>query len=329
MEFTIGYGENNEVNVGFTNGQMAAGNLRVDSPENCINIPHSSKMIAKRLQAIIRDSGIPPFNTKNNEGVWRQVVHRTTSNTNQSMLVLFISEIPDTTEIEQSLMPLFSLVNTLALVVQSSPRQIKILHGSGFITERLLGKTFQISPMSFFQVNTAGCEILYTEVIDALEGNVLLDICCGTGSIGICCADKVDRVIGLEIVPEAIEDAKENARINGVKADYRVGKAEDLIRDVTREVEGQVIFGVVDPPRNGLHKNILTSLRTTKGLDNLVYVSCNPESMFRDMIELSMPEYGKKFRAPPFVPIKVQPVDMFPHTPHVECVVVLKRITKL
>ncbi|CAG9312479.1 unnamed protein product [Blepharisma stoltei] len=329
VEYTIGYAENREIKVGFTNGQMAAGNLRVDSPENCINISQFSKDIAVKVEECVKASGIPPVDTKTNEGVWKTVLLRTTTYTNQSMLVLTVNDNHQISKIEQALQPLSSEVDTLVLVVQKSPRQIKVLSGSGFITERLLNKTFQISPLSFFQVNTSGCEILYTEVMNSIEGELLLDICCGTGSIGICCSDKVKRIIGIEIVPEAVEDAIINAQMNNVSAEYKVGKAEDLMKDISREVEGQVITGVVDPPRNGLHKNILTALRTTKGLDNLVYVSCNPETMFKDLVQLCAPESGKKFRAPPFVPLRVQPVDMFPHTPHVECVVALKRITKL
>ena len=329
VEFNIGAGREGLTKVGFTNGQMAAGNLTIDSPKNCLNIPESSKVVAELVEEVVRASGIPAYNIKTHEGIWKQVTYRLSSRTGQSMVIVQINPSDNQQLIEDLLVEKLSEhCSTLLLQVLSTPPILRILTGTGYITEYILEKAFRISPLSFFQVNTIGCEVLYRNVLNEVEGDVLLDICCGTGSIGICCSEKVSKVIGVEIIPEAIADAQNNAELNNVNAEFKVGKAEDLVREVCKDVEGKTICGVVDPPRTGLQKTVLSALRTTKGLDKLVYVSCNPKSMFKDLLELCLPEH-KKLRGPPFVVVSVQPVDMFPHTPHVECVVTLKRITAL
>lgn len=324
VEFTIGFYSPEEVKVGFTNGKMAAGSLRIESPETCTNITDSAKDFAVRLENLVKKSGISVFDTKTNLGIWRQAVFRNSSRSGETMVSVYINESPDSETIEKLLSELFPIYTNVILITH--PDKVKVLSGPGYITETILEKKYRVSPLSFFQVNTLGCEILYQEVVDLVSGDVLLDICCGTGSIGISCSSKVNRVIGIELIPEAVEDAKINAELNGVNAEFKAGKAEDLLKEIIRPIQGENIFGVVDPPRNGLHKSILQSLRTTKGLNHLVYVSCNPVTLFQNMLELTAPE-GNKLRGPPFVPISIQPVDMFPQTPHIETVAYLKRST--
>lgn len=328
-EFNIGYFDESTVKVGFTNGKMAAGTLKIESARDCSNIGDLAKNFAEQVEAIVVKSGIPVFDTRKNSGVWKQAVIRHSSRSGETMATVFITETQDAgilSQVEALVSELSPHYSTVSLVIQ--PSRVKILSGSGFITETILGKKYQISPLSFFQVNTLGCEVLYTEVVNLVNADYLLDICCGTGSIGISCSEKVKKVIGIEIVAEAVEDAKKNAEMNAVNAEYRAGKAEDLIKEVTKSIQGQNISAVVDPPRSGLHKSILQCLRTTKGLDHLIYVSCNPVSLFVNLADLCCPE-THKIRGPAFVPISIQPVDMFPQTPHIETVVYLKRSTIL
>jgi tRNA (uracil-5-)-methyltransferase len=322
-EFTIGFFDESTIRVGFTNGKMSAGNLKIESARPCSHINEMAKTFAERIEEIVKKSGIPVFDTRLNSGIWKQATIRHSSRSNETMASIFISETEESSKIESLLQEIFPFYTTVALVL---PSEVKVLSGPGFINETILGKKYQISPLSFFQVNTLGCEVLYQEVVDLVNGDLLLDVCCGTGSIGISCADKVKKVIGLEIIPEAVNDAIKNAEINGVFAEYKTGKAEDFIKEVTKNLTGENIFAVVDPPRSGLHKSILQCLRTTKGLDHLVYVSCNPVSLFVNLSDLCCPETSK-IRGPAFVPISIQPVDMFPQTPHIETVVYLKRST--
>lgn len=325
-EFNIGYFEEGVVKVGFTNGKMAAGNLKIESPSSCSNIGEVAKEFAERVEEIVNKSGIPVFDTKTNVGIWKQAVIRNSVRSGETLACVFINDSDQTPKIENLLLELAPFYTTVSLIIL--PNKVKILSGSGLITETILGKKYQISPLSFFQVNTLGCEVLYQEVVNLVNGDFLLDICCGTGSIGISCSDKVKKVIGIEIIPEAVEDAKKNAEINGVQAEYKAGKAEDLIKEILRPLQGESIFAVVDPPRNGLHKNILQCLRTTKGLNHIVYVSCNPTTLFQNLADLCCPE-NNKIKGPNFVPLSIQPVDMFPQTPHIETVVYLKRTTIL
>jgi tRNA (uracil-5-)-methyltransferase len=325
-EFNIGFYSADEVKVGFTNGKMAAGNLKIESPATCTTLTQDAIVFAERLEKIVKTSGINVFDTKTNLGIWKQAVFRSSSRSGETMASVYVNEYEDIPKIEALLSELCPYYTTVALIV--IPDKVKILSGPGFISETILNKKYRISPLSFFQVNTLGYEVLYEEVVKLVNGDVLLDICCGTGTIGISCAEKVKKIIGIEIIPEAVEDAKANAALNGVNAQYHAGKAEDLIKEITKELQGENIFGVVDPPRSGLHKSILHALRTAKGLNHLVYVSCNPSTLFTNLLELCCPE-ANKLRGPAFVPVSIQPVDMFPQTIHIESVVYLKRSTIL
>lgn len=181
--------------------------------------------------------------------------------------------------------------------------------------------SFRISPFSFFQTNTYGAEILYQTAI-AMAGEVhgtILDLYCGTGSIGISFlkCKKGNFVLGVEIVEEAILDAHHNAQINGVEAQtyFVAGKAEDLVHTdpTVQQKLHEVELIIIDPPRDGMHKNVITFLNTCKKQQQckLLYVSCNPVTMARDIQLLSAG--GRKLH-------ELQPVDMFPQTHHIETI---------
>ncbi|MCH5299064.1 MAG: 23S rRNA (uracil(1939)-C(5))-methyltransferase RlmD [Ruminococcus sp.] len=194
-----------------------------------------------------------------------------------------------------------------------------VLYGDGVIKEQLCGYTFTISPKAFYQINPVQTEVLYNkamEFADIQKDDVVIDAYCGTGTIGIIASKYAGDVYGVELNKDAVKDAKKNAAINGIEnihfinADagkYMVGLAEQgLPADVV----------IMDPPRAGsdikfLHSVVKLSPR------KVVYISCNPETLARDLMFLSKNKY--KIR-------KIQPVDMFPHTEHVECVVLLTKI---
>ena len=164
--------------------------------------------------------------------------------------------------------------------------KVKVLSGRSYIEESLYNYKFQVSPFAFFQVNNS----VFTKMLKLIEdftkideNTVLFDICCGTGAIGICLSQKAKKVVGIELIESAVENAKTNVRMNeGVidadKCEFYAGRAEEIMPNVVKEYssKGNQIVGIVDPPRSGLHKDVLKALRTCKGLDRLVYVSCNP-----------------------------------------------------
>jgi len=227
------------------------------------------------------------------------------------------------------------------------------------ICERMCGLKFSLSHSAFFQVNTAAAELLYALAGEWASPNgksLLLDVCCGTGTIGLTLASSVGKVVGLDIVEDAIRDAEKNSKLNEkVNCEWIAGKAEDTLDDVlkkygehvktvaenteeeggNKEEEGEEerqqkreflyddVVAIVDPPRCGLHKRVLNALRAETRLRKIVYVSCNPESMAQNCVELCALR-AKQF-GPPFRPRSAAAVDLFPHTAHCEAVLVLER----
>jgi 23S rRNA (uracil1939-C5)-methyltransferase len=192
-----------------------------------------------------------------------------------------------------------------------------VMKGNGFITEQLEDFRFKISPKSFFQTNTKQAEKLYTITRDfaGLTGKeVVYDLYCGTGSIGIFVSRKGGKIIGVEVIADAIADAKENAALNNISNTlFYTGDVIDICNDEFFATNGKPDVMIVDPPRAGLHGKLVEKLLQIKA-PLIVYVSCNPATQARDVSILNE-EYTVE---------KVQPVDMFPHTHHIENVMQLK-----
>jgi tRNA (uracil-5-)-methyltransferase len=207
----------------------------------------------------------------------------------------------------------------------------EVLSGSKTMVEVLSGREFEISPDAFFQTNRAGAEVLYGKIAEWCSTGddretTVFDICCGTGTIGCFVADRAKQVVGIEMVPSAIEDARRNAERNGVtNATWVVGKVEDTLRDELRKLPPKArAVAIVDPPRPGLHGDVLRNLRNRADLSELVYVACNPNTVAAAMKALCGP-ISNKFSALPFHPVRAVAVDMFPGTPHCEFVVHFRR----
>ncbi len=189
--------------------------------------------------------------------------------------------------------------------------------GKGYILEKLEGYTFIISPKSFFQTNTKQAEKLYSVTRDFAELNgtqIVYDLYCGTGSIGIFVSDKAKKIIGVETVPEAIEDAKKNAALNNIQhASFFAGDVIKICDDQFFAENGKPDVVITDPPRAGMHEKLVQKLLELEA-PLIVYVSCNPSTQARDLALLDAK----------YVVTKIRPVDMFPHTHHIENVVQLK-----
>jgi tRNA (uracil-5-)-methyltransferase len=209
-----------------------------------------------------------------------------------------------------------------------TPREV--LFGPATLTEQLLGLTFELSPGAFFQVNRLGTEQLLSKAADAAnldkDKTVLLDLCCGTGTIGLCLASRVNRVIGIEMVAAAIENAKVNAARNGVaNAEYICARVEHALRDVLGKLPADAdVVAILDPPRCGVHGNVIKWLRNAAPVRRLVYISCEQRALETDCEGLTK-RGTTSFHGAPFRVCGSFGVDLFPHTPHVEMVVVLER----
>lgn len=191
-----------------------------------------------------------------------------------------------------------------------------VLYGEGCIYDKLEEYTFKISPMSFYQTNPIQTEVLYKKAIEFAELNgteIVLDLYCGIGTIGIFIAKTAKKVYGIEIIEDAIKDAKENAKLNKIEnIEFLCGDVEIALGELIKKSEkADVIF--VDPPRRGLDNTTLNNILKIEPI-KVVYISCNPATMVRDLKILE-----EKYEV-----AKIQPVDMFPFTSHVECVAVLQ-----
>ena len=222
----------------------------------------------------------------------------------------------------------------------ASDHPLEVLYGPSYCREILCGLTFHISPQAFFQVNTAAAEVLYRKILDLAHlssNSVLYDVCCGTGTIGLCAAASTDvgQVIGIELCEAAIADANVNLQINAQKSkmEFIHSKAEDVMktlliaqqRQEQQREDKKDIVAIVDPPRSGLHINVIRAMRHCAPLRKIIYVSCNPTvSLIQDTARLCGPAsasvVGQAFR-----PVAAVPVDLFPDTAHCEMVMVFER----
>lgn len=194
---------------------------------------------------------------------------------------------------------------------------VKLYKGKGYIEETLEDFRFLISPKSFFQTNTYQAEELYRitrEFAGLTGGEVLYDLYCGTGSIGIFCSQNAGKIIGIEVIEEAIEDAKKNAANNNIKhSHFYAGDVADICTDEFFEEHGKPDVIITDPPRAGMHQKLVEQLLKMRA-PKIVYVSCNPATQARDL-QLLSESYNIT---------RLQPVDMFPHTHHIENVALLE-----
>lgn len=269
---------------------------------------------------------------KSKNGLMRHIVVRLGLQTKQVMCILVVNgnRLPQERKIVESLLQEFQENEKLQgwelkTIIQNSNtkntnvilgKRNVVLYGEGYIYDKLGEYTFKISPMSFYQTNPVQTEVLYQKAIEfaKLTGTeIVLDLYCGIGTIGICVAKTARKVYGIEIIEEAIKDAKENAKLNNIQnVEFLCGDVENTLGELLEKSEKpNVIF--VDPPRRGLDTTTITNILKNKP-SKVIYISCNPATMVRDLKVLEE-KYEIK---------KIQPVDMFPFTSHVECVAVLQ-----
>ena len=285
--------------------------------------------ILDRIRSLTKASGLPAYSIRSHNGCWRFLVIRDGKNTNQLMVHLITTEYSEVEhkvdKMADELRIHFPEITTFIHSISSKKAQVaaadysRILWGEGAIEERLGNIRFRISAHSFFQTNPIGAQKLYACVKDFAEcrGNELIwDMYCGTGSIALSLADQAKQVVGFELVQEAVEDAYRNAELNGVyNCRFRTGDIRDLLRTgKAMEFGGKPDIVISDPPRAGMHPQVVKALLRLRP-KRIIIVSCNPSSMSRD---LSILKDGYHI-------VRVRPFDLFPHTPHIECVAKLER----
>ncbi len=306
--------------------QSATGSVAVT--DSCFLNDERSNEIVRFIRGLMNELHILPYSEKGGKGVLRHILVRCSRSTGEYMVVFvcFDDDLKHEAELTRRLCERFPEIKTVVLNVSRSAKMTlgareRVLFGSGYIEDVLCGKRFRISPRSFYQINPTQTEKLYKTAIGyaGLTGRErILDAYCGVGTIGICASGAAGSVVGVEINGEAVKDAKENARLNGVEnAVYINADAADYMREAAQNGERfDVVF--TDPPRAGCSRIFLSSL-VQLSPKKIVYVSCDPETLARDLYSLT--KNGYKVR-------RVQPVDMFPNTRHVETVALLSYAPK-
>ncbi|MBC1813800.1 23S rRNA (uracil(1939)-C(5))-methyltransferase RlmD [Listeria booriae] len=331
MENPWNYRNKAQVPVGFVNGRLVAGFYQQRSHQiidmnTCLIQQEENNEVIQTARAIFAKYHVEPYDETTRKGVLRHLMTRFATTTGELMLVIVTTKLnfPNKAEIleelQQSIPELTSLVQNVNTVNTNVifGEQTVVLAGREYIMDTIHGISFAISARSFYQVNPEQTEILYAEALKlaGLTGKeTVIDAYCGIGSISLCLAKEAKHVYGVEIVPQAIEDARANAKLNKMEnVTFAVGKAEEVIPDWFKQgIKADVL--VVDPPRKGCDDALLQTILKMKP-KRVVYVSCNPATLARDMLVLTEGGYEAKM---------VQPVDMFPQTTHVECVTVLQR----
>lgn len=298
---------------------------RIVDTQKCRIQNEKLQNIVNDIFGFIKSQGIKVYDEETLNGQIRHLVLRIGIKTGQVMVIIVTNEekIDKEEELVKYIAEKYKDVKTIVKNINSENTNVVlgnknvVLYGDGYIYDELLGFRFKISPNSFYQVNPIQTEKLYSLAIDGakLTGNeTIFDLYCGIGTIGICASKKVKKIYGIETVPQAIEDAKENAKENGIEnAEFFVGDVENKLPEFIKEknITPDVVF--LDPPRKGCEKTALDTILNISP-KRIVYVSCNPATLARDLKILN-----EKYDIE-----KVTPVDMFPFTGHCEVVSVLK-----
>ncbi len=295
--------------------------------QHCYLQADPSNAIRQALRKLAKERNLSFYDLREHKGLLRNLIVRTAS-TGQVMVVMQFGE-PDEEKIEQVmgfLQEQFPELTSLQYVVNTKRNEtfydlpVQLYAGQPFIIEQLEDLQFRIGPKSFFQTNTAQAEVLYRKIkeLAGLQGDELLyDLYTGVGSIALFLARHARHVVGLEVTPAAIADAKDNAALNGLNnTTFIAGEVEHLLDETFLTTHGTPDVLVTDPPRAGMHPRVLQQLLRIAPR-RIVYVSCNPATQARDLALLC-----EKYDL-----VTVQPVDMFPHTSHVESVALLTLAT--
>lgn len=294
--------------------------------DSCLLTDEKADEIFTVVKKLLKSFKLKPYDEKTGQGFLRHLLIKTAFRSGETMVVIVTAsrEFPKKRSFINALVKNCPYITTVIQNVNSKFTSMvlgdtgEVLFGGGKITEELCGMKFRISPKAFYQINPVQTEILYGKALEFADFNgteEIIDAYCGTGTIGLIASSKVKSVIGVEINKDAVKDAKENAKLNNVQnIEFYSADAGKFMTELSKE--GRKIDAVImDPARAGADIPFLSSLIRLSP-QKVVYVSCNPETLARDLRYIT--KNGYKVR-------KIQPVDMFPHTEHIETVVLLTK----
>ncbi|MCO7136082.1 23S rRNA (uracil(1939)-C(5))-methyltransferase RlmD [[Clostridium] leptum] len=322
--YPVGLDQNGKLAIGF----YAPRSHRIVDCRQCSLQPPEFSSLVNAVAHWMTLTGVSPYRQESNEGLVRHIYLRKAFGTGQIMACLVVNgkRVPDEPMLVKLLREAGEPNGLKSIILNQNTRpdnvilgsRCRTLWGQDTIEDTLCDLQFSLSPLSFYQVNREAAQILYRRAAQYAqpEGALVLDLYCGAGTIGLTMAQKAEKVIGVEIVPDAIRDADKNAALNGIQnAEFLCGDAAQAAEMlVQRGLHPDVV--VLDPPRKGCSPELLTILADRFCPDRIVYVSCDPATLARDLKILNSSGY---------LPQEVTPVDMFPRTSHVETVVLLSK----
>ena len=329
-QFPVGKDREGNIITGFYAGRTHS----VISCTDCAIGVRENDIILKTILKLMKRYGISAYDENTGTGLVRHILLRKGFKTGQIMICLVINgdKIPAEDDVVSELLEINGTLNheygsSIESVSYSINKEATnvimgdnyhVIYGKGTIEDTLMGLSFTISPLSFYQVNPLQTEKLYEEAIayaDIKENEEVWDICCGIGTITLAMAREAHRVHGIEIIPQAIEDARENAERNGIdNAEFICAAAEEYLPSHADEIHADAI--VMDPPRKGMDERALEAVLTVSP-SRIVYVSCDSATLSRDLKFLC--EHGYELK-------KIRPVDMFPQTIHCEVIALLNAV---
>ena len=336
-QFPVGEDKDGNIVIGFYAGRT---HHIVEQTDCCIGAPENGEVLRK-VKAYMQKNQIRPYNEEHHSGIVRHILIRTGYHTKEIMVCLIVNAakascLKNAEQLTESLREMDGMTSVMVNFNTEKTNVIlgkksEVLWGQPYIEDFIGDVKYQISPQSFFQVNPMQTEKLYAKALEyaGLTGNeTVWDLYCGIGTISLYLAKNARKVYGVEIVPQAIEDARNNAKRNGIdNAEFFVGKAEEVVpafyekalkqaqdSEAGKSIHPDVV--VVDPPRKGCEEILLETIVKMQP-QRIVYVSCDSATLARDLKFLSANGYAVK---------KVQPVDQFGHSVHVETVVLLSQL---
>lgn len=319
-QYPVGYNKNGEI----VTGVYAARTHEIIKLTSCaIQMPISQE-IAKFVINFMKENRISAYNENTGKGAIRHIVVKVGLHTDEVMCVLVTNEktIRNEAKLVEELKTKFPQIKTIVKNINQKNTNVimgyenEILYGNGYIQDKLGDFTFNISPLSFYQINPIQTEKLYNTAIKGAnlkKEDIVLDLYCGIGTIGSFASPYVKQVYGIEIIEQAIQDAKENAKLNKIEnIKFYCGDVEEVLENILdkENIIPNVVF--VDPPRKGLDKHTIQNILNLKP-ERFIYISCNPATLMRDLKEF---EEAYEIQ-------EIQPVDMFPFTSHIETVTLL------
>ncbi len=307
-------------------GTYEAGSHRVVAVEDCLIEDEKSQEIIRSIRDLLKSFKIKTYNEDTGYGLFRHALVRRGFSSGEILVVLVLSSpiMPSKNNFVKALRKAHPEITSIVMNINNKHTSMilgdrqQVLYGPGFIKDQLCGSTFRISPKSFYQVNPKQTEVLYKTAINFAEltgKETIIDAYCGIGTIGLAAAKKARKVIGIELNPDAVKDARINAKENHYKnAEYILGDAgKVMVQMAEKKQEVDLVF--MDPPRAGSDHAFIDSVAKLAP-KRVVYISCNPQTLARDL---------KYFKKKGYETKKIQPVDMFCWCDHTETVCLLSK----